>query len=298
MPERIVPMLARARPTLPRGQRRWSFEVKWDGVRAIAYVQPGRLRLESRNLNEITDAYPEVRGLLGDARDARGGARRRDRRVRRRRPAELRAPAAADARHLAERRPAAAAQHAGRLRDLRPAVPRRPLADGAALPRAARAARGAGARAARPGASPPPTRARAPRCSRRPARRGSRGSSPSGSTRATSPAARTGAWLKIKHTLRQELVIGGWLPGEGRRAERIGALLMGYYEDGDAPLRRAASGPASPSRRSTTSRGGWSRCAATTSPFDAGAEAPAGGACSSSRGWWPRSSSASGRASG
>src|SRR5581483_9647134 len=43
---------------------------------------------------------------------------------------------------------------------------------------------------------------------------------------------RTGAWLKIKHTRRQELVIGGWVPGEGRRAERIGALLMGYYEGG------------------------------------------------------------------
>ncbi len=43
---------------------------------------------------------------------------------------------------------------------------------------------------------------------------------------------RSGAWLKIKHTMRQELVIGGWVPGEGRRAERIGALLMGYYEDG------------------------------------------------------------------
>jgi bifunctional non-homologous end joining protein LigD len=27
-------------------------------------------------------------------------------------------------------------------------------------------------------------------------------------------------------------VIGGWIPGEGRRAQRIGALLMGYYEDG------------------------------------------------------------------
>src|SRR5947209_7283865 len=64
MPERIVPMLARL-GTLPRDEQRWSFEVKWDGVRAIAYVQPGRLRLESRNLREITDGYPEVRGLLG-----------------------------------------------------------------------------------------------------------------------------------------------------------------------------------------------------------------------------------------
>src|SRR5437868_2959682 len=63
MPEHIVPMMARlAQP--PPDQDKWAFEVKWDGVRTIAYVQPGRLRLESRNLNEITDAYPEVRGLV------------------------------------------------------------------------------------------------------------------------------------------------------------------------------------------------------------------------------------------
>src|ERR1700759_1247042 len=46
------------------------------------------------------------------------------------------------------------------------------------------------------------------------------------------PGRRSGAWLKIKNTLRQELVIGGWLPGEGRRTKRIGALLMGYFEEG------------------------------------------------------------------
>ncbi len=63
MPERILPMLAGA-GELPARAESWSFEVKWDGVRAIAYVKPGRLRLESRNLNEITDAYPEVRGIL------------------------------------------------------------------------------------------------------------------------------------------------------------------------------------------------------------------------------------------
>jgi bifunctional non-homologous end joining protein LigD len=66
MPERLVPMMARPSDKLPRPERGWSYEVKWDGVRAIAYVQPGRLRLESRNLNEITDAYPEVRGILTD----------------------------------------------------------------------------------------------------------------------------------------------------------------------------------------------------------------------------------------
>ncbi|MGB9184058.1 MAG: DNA ligase D, partial [Solirubrobacteraceae bacterium] len=48
------------------------------------------------------------------------------------------------------------------------------------------------------------------------------------------PGLRTGAWIKIKHIRRQELVIGGWIPGEGRRTDSIGALLMGHYEgDGD-----------------------------------------------------------------
>ena len=65
MPERIVPMLAGA-GDVPRSEQDWGFEIKWDGVRAIAYAPPGRLRLESRNLREITDSYPEVRGLLRD----------------------------------------------------------------------------------------------------------------------------------------------------------------------------------------------------------------------------------------
>ncbi len=63
MPEHVLPMLARS-GTLPRDSDGWEFEVKWDGVRAIAYARPGRLRLESRNLNDISDTYPEVRGIL------------------------------------------------------------------------------------------------------------------------------------------------------------------------------------------------------------------------------------------
>ncbi len=45
MPERIVPMLAGAGTLaeLAKPESQWSFEVKWDGVRAIAYAQPGRL---------------------------------------------------------------------------------------------------------------------------------------------------------------------------------------------------------------------------------------------------------------
>ena len=63
------------------------------------------------------------------------------------------------------------------------------------------------------------------------------------------PGRRTGAWIKIKHTRRQELVICGWLPGEGRRTDRIGALLMGYHEDGGRSATPAGSAPASPNGR-------------------------------------------------
>jgi bifunctional non-homologous end joining protein LigD len=62
MPERIEPMLAKLCPSPPKGEQ-WAFEVKWDGVRSIAYSEPGRLRFESRNLKDITPAYPELRGL-------------------------------------------------------------------------------------------------------------------------------------------------------------------------------------------------------------------------------------------
>ena len=48
--------------------------------------------------------------------------------------------------------------------------------------------------------------------------------------------------MKIKHTRRQELVIAGWLPGEGRRTRRIGALLMGYYEDVDGERKLRCAG--------------------------------------------------------
>ena len=59
MPERITPMLARTGP-LPRDDGRWAYEIKWDGVRAICHSEPGRLRLHSRNLNDITARYPEL----------------------------------------------------------------------------------------------------------------------------------------------------------------------------------------------------------------------------------------------
>jgi bifunctional non-homologous end joining protein LigD len=44
------------------------------------------------------------------------------------------------------------------------------------------------------------------------------------------PGRRTTAWRKLKIRNRQELVVGGWLPGEGRLTGTVGSLLLGYYE--------------------------------------------------------------------
>jgi bifunctional non-homologous end joining protein LigD len=47
------------------------------------------------------------------------------------------------------------------------------------------------------------------------------------------PGQRTRSWVKVKNTNRQEFVIGGWLPGAGRRGQRLGALLVGYYDSSE-----------------------------------------------------------------
>src|SRR2546427_8238275 len=58
----IVPMLARL-AKLPRNDQDNAFEIKWDGVRTILYCEGGRVRLESRNLRDVTRQYPELRAL-------------------------------------------------------------------------------------------------------------------------------------------------------------------------------------------------------------------------------------------
>lgn len=66
VPDLIPPMLAAPGP-LPAGSE-WAYEFKYDGVRAITYVQNGRVRVLSRNHNDVTRTYPElgeVAHLLG-----------------------------------------------------------------------------------------------------------------------------------------------------------------------------------------------------------------------------------------
>ena len=43
---------------------------------------------------------------------------------------------------------------------------------------------------------------------------------------------RSSAWIKVKNVCEQDVVIGGWAPGEGKRSGRVGALATGLMEDG------------------------------------------------------------------
>ena len=228
MPERIVPMLADA-GRLPTDESRYSFEVKWDGVRAIAYCKPGRLRIESRNLNEITDAYPEIRGILSDlgmreavldgeivAFDDAGkpSFERLQSRM------HVTSPNAV--RRLSKSTPVVYAifdllHLDGETLMALPYQQRRERLEGLGLGgpawRVPAVQRGAGARLLQATGQQGLEGVVAKRLDSR-----------------YEPGRRNGAWIKIKHVRRQELVICGWLPGEGRRTERIGALLMGYHE--------------------------------------------------------------------
>ena len=67
LPRLIRPMLATLRRGLPADQDRYGWEFKWDGVRAIAYVSGGEVRLVSRNDKEMAASYPELAVLAGRA---------------------------------------------------------------------------------------------------------------------------------------------------------------------------------------------------------------------------------------
>jgi bifunctional non-homologous end joining protein LigD len=228
MPDRIVPMSARSGP-LPRDDDRYGFEIKWDGVRAIAYSQPGRLRFESRNLNDITARYPELARLNralssheavldGEvvAFDAQG------------RPSfsalqgRMHIASEAQARRLAKSAPVTyvifdllwldghslmGLPYAERREELvaldlngeRWQTPEHVVGGGKALLEASAAQGLEGIMAKRLDCP-------------------------------YEPGKRSNGWVKVKNVERQEFVVAGWVPGEGRRRERIGALLLGLRE--------------------------------------------------------------------
>ncbi|HEV7770533.1 MAG TPA: DNA ligase D [Solirubrobacterales bacterium] len=231
-PESVVPMLAKL-STLPASDDGWAVEVKWDGVRAIAYCRPGRLELQTRNLNEVTAQYPEVRRLsrqLG-ARDAvldgelvafdeqgRPSFERLQQRihqtaesvVRRRMKSHPVTYVIFDLLYLD-----------GRDLTQEPYSHRRELLEGLEL-------------AGESWQTPAYSAGHARELLAASAEQKLEGIVLKRLSSRYAPGKRTGSWLKVKNLGRQEFVIGGWQPGEGRRRNRLGAILLGYFdEDGE-----------------------------------------------------------------
>ena len=240
MPEQLVPMLARA-GRLPADDAGWAFEIKWDGVRAITYWRPGELRIESRNLNDVSARYPELRALgpqLGSREavldgeivsfdeDGRPSFERLQRRMHVASPSAIR--------RLAQEEPVSYVifdllyldGHATielPYRERRALLEELELRGPAWQTPAYHAGEGRELLAAA-------------------AEQHLEGVVAKRLDSPYRPGRRTDEWLKVKNVNRQELVIGGWLPGKGARAGRLGALLVGYYEpaeDGQRVLRYA-----------------------------------------------------------
>jgi bifunctional non-homologous end joining protein LigD len=62
MPEHVKPMLAMA-GELPKKDAGWAYEFKWDGVRALVYVDGGRVRAFTRNDKSLLATFPELRDI-------------------------------------------------------------------------------------------------------------------------------------------------------------------------------------------------------------------------------------------
>jgi bifunctional non-homologous end joining protein LigD len=228
--EAPLPMLATAGELPPvEEDAGWGYEFKWDGVRAVAAVHRGVLGLTSRKGTDITVRYPEV-GRLPDALAGHD--------------------AVVDGEIVAmddKGRPDFGALQ-NRMHRTGPEVPRlaaaRPVTflvfdllgwdgeDLTALPYAERRERldalgptghrwvttpwfsggGAGVHAASQ-------------------ENGLEGVVAKRLDSPYRPGVRSPDWRKVKNVRTQSVVVGGWRPGQGRRAGGVGSLLVGVPDD-------------------------------------------------------------------
>ncbi|MDT8900466.1 non-homologous end-joining DNA ligase [Anaeroselena agilis] len=239
MPEIIPPMLAKA-GKMPADPAQWGFEIKWDGLRAIVYLDKGEIRVLSRNHKDITAQYPELAALASSlprsrlildgeivafGADGRPSFSRLQHRMGLTSPQTIaklsrEIPATyiifdvlyQDGRLLVDL-PYSERRHI--LEELSPSgrawqTPAHKVGEGPELLAASREVGLEGILAKRLDSK-------------------------------YETGKRSGAWLKIKNQRRQELVIAGWVPGRGKRQGTIGALLVGYWDRPPSKTRTSSS---------------------------------------------------------
>jgi bifunctional non-homologous end joining protein LigD len=229
MPPVLQPMLATPGGK-PFDDPKWLFEVKWDGVRTLAYLGGGRTRLVSRRGRDVNEQYPELvemHELLagdnalvdGEIVVLEGGTKPSFERMQQRftlaKPTKQVLAANPvlfiafdllwlDGVSLVERPVEERIETLKRVLVPGPRVQHSVTIEhkGKALFEQVKARGLEGVIAKRKGS-------------------------------AYKPGRRTKDWVKVKAVNRQDCVIVGWSPGEGRRGTSLGALLVGVYKDGE-----------------------------------------------------------------
>jgi bifunctional non-homologous end joining protein LigD len=226
LPVRLPPMLTTT-GRQPPADGQWALEMKWDGVRAIAFIDGSRLRLVSRTGKDITQTYPELAGLgaaighkqvlldgevvaFGDSGWPEFEALQ----------PRMHVSSAAQAARLAAENPVTYLAFDLLQLDGRPMLSlpyrerRETLED--IMPN--------GQFWQCPPAFPGEDFAAVQATS---VEHGLEGVVAKRWDSRYEPGDRSGSWRKIKNSLRQEVVVAGWKPGKGNRAGQIGSLLVG-----------------------------------------------------------------------
>ena len=232
MPERIEPMLAKLVRKPPTPDDAWGFEFKWDGIRAEAYVEGGRVRLLSRSGENVTARYPEVHAMgraLGSrevildgevvALDDKGRPSFEEIQQR------MGLTSESDIRRMMKLVPVTYMVFDLMWQDghsllTAPYVERRRKLETLKLTGAS-------------WQTPPYEKGGGTAMLEASRKAGLEGIMAKRLDSPYEPGRRTGVWQKLKNRMGQELVIGGWLDGEGKRRGYPGALLVGYYDKDD-----------------------------------------------------------------
>lgn len=228
------PMLATlgSQQQLEHDEARWAFEGKWDGIRAIAYVHDGAVRLVTRSGNDVTAQYPELTGIADSVRspvvldgeivalnDGRPDFGLLQQRMNLQNEAEIsRVASRVPVRYYAfDVLELDGHDITGEEYEVRRAALEHVLTDRhrgvAQVPDAVEGPIGAAMDRSR--------------------RDGLEGIVAKELRSTYAAGKRSASWIKVKHHGTQEVVIGGWKPGEGRRENGVGSLLMGI-PNGDA----------------------------------------------------------------
>ncbi|MDQ2700239.1 MAG: non-homologous end-joining DNA ligase, partial [Actinomycetota bacterium] len=229
MPDAIEPMKAKLADP-PATSEEWATEIKWDGVRAIAFSEGGELRLQGRRLNDITSLFPEVAPLAripaadGTILDGELVAfdefgipdfQRIQKRLQRNRRTAADRPVKS---YLATFVIFDILQQDGEdLRDL-PYRERRERLEALDLNGPS-------------WQTPDYLVADIESTLEATAEQGLEGLVVKRLDSAYHRGTSGRDWLKLKNHLRQEFIVGGWLPGKGSREDTIGSLLLGYWDN-------------------------------------------------------------------